>query len=373
VEGSGKHILVVDDNLNNLQVTAKVLRENGYLISLAQDGKSALEMLNNLVPDLILLDIMMPEMDGLEVCRIIKQFSRLKEIPIIFLTARTQTEDIVEGFKAGGVDYIVKPFNRDEMLVRVRNHIELADSRKKIFEMNKNRDKLYSIIAHDIRSPLSSILFIIEAFKKNLVIPGSEEYQEMMDSLAKTTYETSTLLNNLLSWTKVQSQSITLTPKIINVSSVLNECVSLLKANADIKNITINCYVNEDFTAYMDEVTMHTVFRNILSNAIKFTPQDGSININAKEDKEKLILSFKDSGMGIPEDVIEKIMVHNQHHTSLGTANEQGSGLGLMMVKDFVSRNNGTLNIKSKIGEGAEIIISLPLEKPDDKSVTSNQ
>lgn len=361
MEGLGKHILIVDDNTNNLQVTAKLLRDCGYLISLAQDGQSALSMINEQKPDLILLDIMMPGMDGLEVCRILKKDENLKEIPVIFLTARTQTGDLVEGFNAGGVDYVSKPFNRDEILIRIKNHIELAGSRKKIFEMNKNRDKLYSIIAHDIRSPLSSILFMIEAIKKKLITPGSEDYDEMIDSLEKTTSETSMLLNNLLIWAKAQSQSVNLVPKVVNINTVLYECISLLKANASIKGISVNNYVTDNISAYFDEVTMHTVFRNVLSNAIKFTPQNGVISINASASGDKLILNFKDSGIGIAENVIEKIMVHNQHHTTVGTANEQGTGLGLFMVKDFVSRNNGTLDIKSKPGEGTEIIISLPL------------
>ncbi|HEY4785580.1 MAG TPA: response regulator, partial [Bacteroidales bacterium] len=143
-------ILIVDDNLKNLEVLTKILKEEGFLISLAQDGGEALDQLNNITPDLILLDIMMPEMNGLEVCRRIKQNDKLKEIPVIFVTAKNQTEDLVEGFKAGGVDYISKPFQRDELLVRIKNHLELTGSRKRIIALNRTRDKIYSIIAHDI-------------------------------------------------------------------------------------------------------------------------------------------------------------------------------------------------------------------------------
>jgi two-component system sensor histidine kinase/response regulator len=360
-----QNILIVDDNLKNLQVAAKVLKDNGYSISLAQDGPSAIKMVEEEAPDLILMDVMMPEMDGMEASRQIRRNKDLKDIPIIFLTARNQTEDIVEGFKAGGVDYITKPFNKDELLIRIKNHLELAFARKKIIELNRNRDKLYSIIAHDVRSPLSSILFMIGAIKSNLITPGTDDYQEMLESIEKTTSETSTLLNNLLSWAKVQSQAVALTPKITNICNVLNECVSLLKANAELKNIALASDVPEGTSAYFDEVTMHTVFRNVISNAIKFTPLNGSVNVSSFIDQGMVTLVFKDNGLGIPEHVVEKIMIHNQHHTTPGTANEQGSGLGLVMVKDFISSNNGKLNIKSKEGEGTEIWISLPLDKTE--------
>jgi DNA-binding response OmpR family regulator len=124
---TNRHILIVDDVLKNLQLTAQILKDADYTFSLAQDGQNALTLLEQDIPDLILLDIMMPGMDGFEVCRKIKQDERLNEIPIIFLTARNQTEDLIEGFKAGGLDYITKPFHRDELLIRVKTHLELSN------------------------------------------------------------------------------------------------------------------------------------------------------------------------------------------------------------------------------------------------------
>lgn len=363
MEPGANHILIVDDNLKNLQVTGKVLQDEGYLISIAPNGKQALELLKTTRPDIILLDVMMPEMDGLEVCRIIKLNEQLADIPILFLTAKNQTEDMVKGFQAGGLDYVTKPFHREELLVRVKNHLELANSRRKIVEMNKNRDKLYSIIAHDIKSPLSGITLTIGAIRSNIVTPGSDDYNEMLAFLEKSTTETVTLLNNLLSWAKIQSEVISIKPKITNIHSILAECLSLLQANANQKAISLTNNVPENFTAYFDEVTIHAVFRNIISNAIKFTPQKGSVSVNANVSNGYVNINFKDTGAGMPKEIIDKIMVRNQHHTSVGTNNEQGTGLGLVMVKDFVARNQGSVNINSKPGEGTEITVLLPLIK----------
>ena len=180
MKNSGKFILIVDDNLKNLQLTATLLKGEGYLLSLAEDAGSALAQLESFVPDLILLDVMMPGIDGFELCRIIKKNEKFREIPVIFLTAKNQAEDLADGFNAGGVDYLSKPFNRLELLMRVKNHLELSHSRKKILEMNKTRDKLYSIIAHDIRSPFSSITLTVSAIANGYLEPDSEDFKEII-------------------------------------------------------------------------------------------------------------------------------------------------------------------------------------------------
>ena len=178
-----KTILIVDDNPMNLLLTSHVLENEGYATLTADDGRTALKELEKQTPSLILLDVMMPEMDGYEVCRLINANEEWTEIPIIFLTANAQTENLVEGFKAGGVDYITKPFKGEELLVRVKNHLELADSKKMIVEMNKSRDKLYSIIAHDIRSPLSGILQTVDAIDQGYFDPNSDDFRELIHHL----------------------------------------------------------------------------------------------------------------------------------------------------------------------------------------------
>ncbi len=360
---TGKHILIVDDNLKNLQITAKILKDEGYLISLAQDGRTALAQLDQLIPDLLLLDIMMPEIDGLELCRIIKRDPRLSDIPVIFLTARTQTDDLEEGFNAGGVDYITKPFKRAELLTRVRNHIELAGSRNRIMEMNRTRDKLYSVIAHDIRSPLSSISLAISSLANGYLEPGTGEYNEIIQYLDRTAAETQTLLDNLLSYTRMQGKSISLAPEELEVFPVIAECVQLLQANADNKKISIEINIPEGLDAYFDEVTMQAVFRNMIFNSIKFTPDNGQIFISAEPAGENVKISVRDSGVGIPKELVDKIFVKNEHFTTPGTDMEHGSGLGSFIIMDFVSRNSGTIEIKSAPGKGTEMIVLLPARK----------
>ena len=357
-----KYILIVDDNNKNLQLTATLLKDEGYLISLAQNAEAALEQLGDLIPDLILLDIMMPGMDGLELCRIIKKNEKLCDIPVIFLTAKSQTEDLAEGFRAGGVDYINKPFNRDELLIRVKNHIELASTRKKIIEMNLMRDKLYSIIAHDIRSPFSGISLTLSAIANGLLDPNSAEFREILIHLEKTANETTILLDNLLEFTRLQSQSLSIASKYLPIYPVIIESIQLLKGNADKKNITITADISENIVAYFDEISISAVFRNLIFNSIKFTPENGMIDITARIEEDYARVKVTDTGIGISEELIKKIFVDNEHYTSPGTNKEQGSGLGSYIIKDFINRNNGKLKINSTPGSGTEMLVYLPLK-----------
>ena len=303
----------------------------------------------------------MPGMDGFELCRILKKNEKLRDIPVIFLTAKNQAEDLAEGFKVGGVDYITKPFNRDELLIRVRNHLELSLSRKRIIEMNKSRDRLYSIIAHDIRSPFSNITFTINSIANGYLEPSSDEFHEIINHLEKTTNETLILLDNLLDWTKLQSDSISISPVLTNVSRVIMSCVQLLKGNADNKKITVNIDVSDDIMAFFDENTICAVFRNLIYNSIKFTPENGTIDINAQINAEFVKVSVIDTGIGMSEEVIRRIFVNNEHYTSRGTKNEQGSGLGSYIIKDFVEKNKGKIEVLSTLGKGTRILVYLPL------------
>jgi two-component system, sensor histidine kinase and response regulator len=357
------NILVVDDNQENLRVVSTFLKEKGYKIALALNGTSALKVLGENKIDLILLDVMMPEMDGFEVCKKIKQIKQLREIPIIFLTARNQTEDLVEGFSIGGVDYINKPFNREELFIRVKTHLDLGLSKKKILEMNQTRDKLYSIIAHDIRSPLASISGFINALSNKLLNPDSEDFKRIISNLENTTTHTINLLENLLHWTKLQNNNISVNPRLIRIYDIIDDCIGLLKANADSKKVSLLNYSSHYIEIYADESTMTTVFRNLISNAIKFTREGGTITIGTKKEEDNVVISISDTGIGMPSEIIDKIFVKNEQYTTQGTSNEKGSGLGLYLVKDFVERNNGKIAVTSNIGVGTEINVYLPSQK----------
>ncbi|NJM14274.1 MAG: hybrid sensor histidine kinase/response regulator [Bacteroidales bacterium] len=361
MENRTNHILVVDDNLKNLQLAAQVLKEAGFLISLAESGEQAMAILQDQPIELILLDIMMPGIDGYQTCIEIKNDHNLKDIPIIFLTAKNQANDLVKGFEAGGADYVTKPFRKEELLARVKHHVELARARHQVLEMNKNRDKLYSIIAHDIRSPLATIMLTFQSIVTGMIDCKDEYFNVLVNDTYNLTKSTHFMVENLLKWTKAEGGAFKPKPELQDISPLVNECLQLFMATAAHKKIEIGLQKQGPSMGYFDEVSMHTVLRNLISNALKFTPEGGKVNIAVLTEANRLKIEVQDTGKGMPADLVEKLFVKNEQFTSRGTNNERGSGLGLVLVKEFVKQNNGQITINSLEKKGTTFTITLPV------------
>ncbi len=354
-------ILIIDDNPMNLLLTSKILESEGYRTKTAQSGFEGISMLEEELPSLILLDISMPDMDGYQVCELLKANEKWKEIPVIFLTANMLTEDVVKGFKKGGVDYITKPFKSEELFVRLNTHLELAESRRKIMEMNYNRDKLYSIISHDIRSPLSGILQTLDAIDQGFIAPTDDDFTEIIKHLKDRTKETHTLLSSLLQWTKIQTDNLSLELTMVELNFLLRTCVQLLQAIAEAKQIRINIQEGK-YYAICDEMSMQTVFRNLISNAVKFTKSGGVVDIRFEDSPTSVKVIIADNGIGMSQDVMQRIFINDEHFSTSGTGNEQGTGLGLMLVKDFIKKNKAKIEVDSKLGLGTIFTIEIPKE-----------
>ncbi len=359
-------ILIVDDNISNLELLGNILKNENYRLAFAKNGKDALKLAHKINPDLILLDIMMPEMDGYEVCINLKNDIRTKEIPVIFLTAKAETEDLVKGFNIGGVDFITKPFNKDELFVRINTHIELKLAKEKLLKQaielkktNDTKDRLFSIISHDLRGPLGGIKNMIELliyeYKSDVEFTGKSLY-----ILKQTAEKTETLLENLLFWSKSQKGEITINAKIININSFVKDTVALLQVAANDKNITIKTEIDDNITCFADKNMIKIVIRNFINNAIKFTNRNGKITIYAKNQENNVCIYIKDNGIGISKEIINKIFDKDDYYTSYGTSKEKGSGLGLNLCIDFIKKNNGKFNIKSVEGKGNTFSFCLP-------------
>lgn len=355
-----KNILVVDDNQINLQVVSSYLQESNYNVILALNGENALKIIESTEIDLILMDIMMPKMDGIETTKRIKENELYKEIPIIFLTAKTQPKDIVSGFQAGSVDYITKPFNGDELKIRVKNHLDLSEAKKTILQHQKTRDRLFSILAHDIRSPLASISMLLDGISEKYIDVTGPNFDKLIHDISINTKDTLILIQNILEWIKNQNNIINVVPENISIQEIINHGKEVLSLHLIEKQIDLKCDIPEHLEIYADETTTKNIFRNVLSNAIKFTPNNGEITISCSESNKFIDIIIADSGVGMSPLIVEKIFKKDGHFTSKGTNNEKGNGLGLYMVKDFVKLNKGTIHVESEIQKGTTICISLP-------------
>ncbi len=359
-------ILLIDDSVQNLKLLGNMLREKDYQIALARDGKEGLKLAGKISPDLILLDIMMPEMDGYEVCKKLKEDEHTCDIPIIFLTAKTANEDIVKGFQLGGVDYITKPFNKEELFMRIKTHLDLKKAHDKISsqaealrELNATKDKMFSVISHDLRAPLGGIKSMLD-----LIYEDNAEKKEIskktLDSLKNAADQTYNLLENLLYWSRSQRGSLVNNPEKVNIYELVLENIELLRTMSKNKNIEIRNEVDGDIYAWADRNMIKTVLRNLIINAIKFTDEQGKVTISSTESNGKVEVQVADNGIGIQKSNLEKILNNKEYYTTFGTKREKGSGLGLNLCIDFINRNDGELFIDSEYGKGSTFTFTLP-------------
>lgn len=354
-------ILIVDDNPQNIQVLGNILYEKGYNISISNSGEHALQSTYIHPPDLILLDIQMPLMDGFEVCKTLKSNTKTNEIPVIFLTAASEMENVLKGFELGAVDYITKPFNASELTARVATHIELKFARQKLAEINTTKDKFFSIISHDLKSPAFASKYLLKQMLNNFSRFSSKEIMDNLNDLHAASENYYELLGNLLLWSKSQWGVLTFNPVGLNLKSIVEKKITHIISAAKNKNIKIETTINSNFYVFADEMMLNTVIINLLSNAIKFTNNNGLVEVNAKIKDNNIEVSVKDTGPGINESDLNKLFSIDFDFSYVGTNKEEGNGLGLILCKEFIVRNKGEIFVESTIDQGSTFIFSLPL------------
>lgn len=356
----GSKILIVDDAAFNIKIVTNILENAGYDIYSANSGiKAILEVKKNKV-DLILLDVLMPEVDGYQVNKILKQNKDTKDIPIIFLTARDDSISLVRAFEDGAVDYITKPFNEKELLSRIKIHLELECTRKKLKESNLAKDKFLSIIGHDLKNPISVINGLADELVQNIDELDIVEIKDFSSRILRNSDKACQLFQDILEWARVQSDRIEYKPTMLNLREVVNKSVRLLSLNAKKKDIDIVVLIQDAVEVYADLNMLNTVMRNLISNAIKFTYESGGILITAHIEADYCKISIKDNGVGIEKENIKQLFTNDSSFTTRGTNNEEGTGLGLVLCKEFVERNGGNIFIDSEYGNGSCFSFTIP-------------
>ena len=356
-------VLIVDDVTKNIQLVANFLKQAGYEINYALSGRTAIQHIKKENFDLILLDIMMPEMDGFEVCETLKSDPQTQDIPVIFLTAKTDIESITKAFKVGGVDYITKPFNKAELLIRVKTHLELKEQRRNLKELNATKDKFFSIIAHDLKSPLNQLLGLSELLQKDIEENEGKEATKLVNLIKVSAKSGRLLLENLLEWSRSQTGTIEYQPKILDLHKITLEVMELNENNALQKGIKIKSKVKKGIKAFADANMLKTILRNLISNGIKFTGSGGDILLSAKVSGGKVIYTVADTGIGIRASDISKLFRIDVNPSSIGKSAEKGTGLGLILCQEFVELNGGKIWAESKYREGSKFKFSLPASK----------
>lgn len=360
-------VLIVDDNIKNLKVLADILREKKYKVAMVKDGRSALEFIARKQPDIVLLDIMMPGMNGFEVCRQMKAEDLMKNIPVIFISALSDSSDKVKAFEAGGVDYVTKPFRKEEIFARVNVHLKLKYAREELLRANEllraanaTKDRLFSVIAHDLRSPLASLNQTIDMMVTHSELFDEERRTAFMSELRVSAERICLLLEDLLYWARGQQGETVCRPSELDIAELAERSIRLLSPAAQAKSIRLHSEIKNPVTVFADRDMIMTVIRNLISNALKFTPERGEIRISAVSDGKTAEISVADTGVGISKDNINRLFRSDEAFTTSGIRNEKGLGFGLMLCKEFAEKNRGKIWALSTEGTGSVFVFTLP-------------
>jgi two-component system sensor histidine kinase/response regulator len=367
-------ILVVDDTPANLLLLASMLKERGYEARPVPGGRLALQAAANDPPDLILLDITMPDMSGYEVCERLKASSELADIPVIFISASSETLDKVKAFGVGGVDYVTKPFRFEEVHARVATHLSLRQLRSKLAARNLEletsldqlrrleamRDSLVHMIIHDLRSPLTAICMLLDS-----VVRGGDEASaigqradiERARSAAKKMIH---MVNAVLDVSKMEAGEMVLDRSVWNVVDLVREIMEEVGPLAIDRQLVCDAQA-EHFPALADRGMVARVLQNLLSNAIRFSPPRSEIRVGVDRLGAEVLVSVSDEGQGIPADqqtrIFEKFA---QVEARSQGKSQRTTGLGLTFCKLAVEAHGGQIGVISQTGKGSSFWFTLP-------------
>ncbi|KAM3098099.1 sensor histidine kinase [Phormidesmis sp. 146-35] len=361
-------ILVVDDTPDNCLLIQAILQDEGYQVELSDSGKDALDKINQSPPDLVLLDVMMPGMDGYEVTRRIRDNSALPFMPILLTTAYDQPS-VAQGLDLGADDFIRKPVHFDELLARVRALLRLKHSVDERDQIARQREDFVSRLTHDLRTPLVAADRMLNLLAQGVMGDLSDDIQEAIATMIRSNENLLTMVNMLLEVYRYEAGRKTLTFSLVNLASLTEEVMKALSPLAIDKGLTLNLEKANDDQDLMikgDRLELNRVMTNLIGNAIKFTDQ-GSVNINLSKVSNQeseyglripmVRIEVRDTGYGIPPEeqaTLFESFVQGKHKRG-------GSGLGLQLSQRIVHAHNGTIQIKSEVGKGSSFIVHLPI------------
>ena len=367
-------ILVAEDDFLVSQEIIRSLKFLGYeKIDLASNGEKALEMASSKNPDIILMDIEMPKMNGIEAAR---QIGLSMSIPIVILTAHESSDYIEQAVHIGVGAYLTKPARPEEIerafaiaMARHQDIIlreglirELEENRHQLNEAIITKDKFFKIIAHDLKNPVFGIQGLIELIDQNFDEYPTETKKELIHAIKISADKISDLLINLLQWAKTQDGSIKNEPEKIRLAKAVITAIRPLEALAKEKSIQIENIVDEGTEVFADLFMLTTIIRNLVSNSIKFTNPGGKISIGSKRAGEYEAVNVRDNGIGMDEQLMNRLFRLEEGFSTPGTSGEAGSGLGLILCKEFINKNGGEIWVESIYGEGSNFKFTLPIE-----------
>lgn len=361
------NILVVDDNINNLQVIGNFLMSESISISVTDNGFDALKRAATGIYDLILLDITMPEINGYDVCIKLKENPETRNIPVIFITAKYDTDDIVKGLNLGAVDYITKPFAKEVLESRINLHLynrhamqTIKEQKEELENLNATKNILFSIISHDLNNSIHTIEGYAGFLGMKLQKCEDSEITIGISAINNGIENTSKLLKNLFDWAKLQSSNTEDYTNDFRLYHNVADNIAICMENIQKKKIVVSNLIDKELSIKNDSNYFSTLIRNLLQNAIKYTANNGKITITAENNDKYCTISIKDTGVGISPEKLKDIFKITKNKSTKGTNGENGSGLGLILCRDLAKKMGGRLYAMSEPNVGSTFSIDLP-------------
>lgn len=387
-------ILCIDDEIIVLDSLKEQLQNeyDDYLIEVAESGEEAMEIIDEIMEDnielpVVIADFIMPGMKGDE---LLKQIFHLNpDTRNILLTGQASIEGVGNAVNHANLyRFIAKPWDKEDLILTIKEalrsfyqektiikqNIELKElntnlERKvelrtqKLKELNATKDKFFSIIAHDLKNPFNTLLGFAELIITNIHKYDKKQIEEFVRIIYKTAKNAYSLLENLLDWARSQTGRLEMKPENIDISGIVDENVELLSNTIKKKNIVLTNNIKKDVKAFADPNMIHTVIRNLLTNAVKYTEFKGKIEINSKSLGKFVEITISDSGIGIKKENINKLFRIDMNFITKGTDDETGTGLGLIICKEFIQKSGGEIRVNSTFGKGSDFILKLPVKK----------
>ena len=354
-------ILVVDDEPANVFFLKGILAGEGYKVITATDGLECLGILNNNHPDVILLDIMMPGITGIEVLEKIKGNELTANIPVIMVTAKTESSDVEEALDKGAIEYIKKPIDEVELLARLRTTLRIKKQEDTLRSMLQSKKDFIQIISQDLRTPLTSISGFAELlyYDKELVKNLNSYHKDFLKYIINTSHNIVDYFNKLLNWTNLEGKEIKLRLADVNLSKLINTSIVFYQTMINEKKIKIIKEVDEDIVVKADKTYFGQVINNLISNAVKFTPEKGEIKISFSQRRNVTTLNISDTGLGIIDTTPEVMFSRVINTPSTGTKGEKGTGLGLGICKKILDAHGFDITYITEPREGTSFIITM--------------
>ncbi len=392
-------ILIVDDNPTNLALLDYALSTAGYNVRIEVEGLNVIKQVHLSIPDLILLDIMLPDMNGFDVCQQLKADAITQSIPIIFMTALVDTVDIVKGFSLGAVDYITKPFHKEELLARVRNHLHLrhlskalenqnqqlieltqelenrvaartAELKKALEtekELNQFKSRFITMASHEFRTPLaiiSSSSGILQQFSDRL---SEDRKKKHLEIIQNTIIYITQMLDDILMINRADNEKFELQLHTLDIIAFCRQIIEGITDNTQPTKINLSVDLREmiapeSLMVKCDKKLLEVIFTNLLSNAIKYSQERDLVDFTFTKEDNKLIFKISDRGIGIPE--ADQVNLFSPFHRGSNIGTIPGTGLGLAIVKQCLDLHHGEINIESQAGKGTICTVTIPYVIP---------